>query len=85
MKVPRRSLAFLLMMPLTGCVFAVGSDDEGNEKLRDRVRDLEKRVDRIERPAMVLESGHGTGSFRVIEGSAITVVPAEPEPVKDPK
>lgn len=39
------------LLPLTGCVFAVGSDDEGTEALRDRVRALEKRVDRIERPA----------------------------------
>ncbi len=38
-------LAFLL--PLGGCVFAVGGDGE-NESLRDKVRGLEKRVDRLE-------------------------------------
>jgi hypothetical protein len=36
----------LLAVPLSGCVFAVGHGE--SEALRDRVRDLEKRVERLE-------------------------------------
>ncbi len=49
MKVGRlRLLALLglLTLPLSGCVFAVGHGE--SEALRDRVRDLEKRVERLE-------------------------------------
>ena len=48
MRVIRRLLPLAFLLPLGGCVFAVGGDGEGNEKLRDKVRDLEKRVDRLE-------------------------------------
>ena len=44
----RRAAALLLLLPAAGCVFAVGGDDEGNEALRDRVRALERRIDRLE-------------------------------------
>jgi len=37
----------LVALSLSGCVFAVGSGGD-NEPLRDRVRELEKRVDRLE-------------------------------------
>jgi len=53
MKRARTALFAAMLLPLTGCVFAVGSDDEGTEALRDRVRALEKRVDRIERPTPI--------------------------------
>ena len=48
MRAIRRLLPLAFLLPLGGCVFAVGGDGEGNEKLRDKVRDLEKRVDRLE-------------------------------------
>ena len=74
----RAALFTVLMLPLTGCVFAVGSDDDETERLRDRVRELEKRVDRIERPPVL-----------VIEGKTYKEVPAEPIPApahgNDPK
>ena len=55
-----------LLLPLTGCVFAGGSDDEGNEALRDRVRELEKRVDRIERPSQVITIQEATGKVQKV-------------------
>jgi len=44
----RRGLALLLLLPSAGCVFAVGADDEACDDLRDRVRALERRIDRLE-------------------------------------
>jgi hypothetical protein len=75
-----RALGLLLLLPLTGCVFAVGADDEGTEKLRDRVRELERRLDRLEAPpsqVLVLPRGGIT-----IQGTTGTI---ETEPPKDPK
>lgn len=48
MKRLRLGVALLLLLPAAGCVFAVGGDDERNEELRDRVRALEHRIDRLE-------------------------------------
>ena len=72
----RCALFTVLLLPLTGCVFAVGSDDDETERLRDRVRELEKRLDRIENPTTL-----------VIEGKTYREVPVEPVPApgKDPK
>ena len=50
MRPARLVLAAALLLPLGGCVLAVGEGE--NEGLRDRVRDLERRVDRMERPGM---------------------------------
>jgi hypothetical protein len=80
----RAALFAALLLPLTGCVFAVGSDDEGTEALRDRVRDLEKRVDRMERPTIRWESGVDS-RYIIQDGKAIQEVPAPVEPAKDPK
>jgi hypothetical protein len=44
----RRAAALAFLLPAAGCVFAVGGDDDGNEELRDRVRMLEHRIDRLE-------------------------------------
>ena len=51
MKLRRLAAAVLVALPLSGCVFAVGSGD--NEPLRDRVRKLEKRVEKLESPGQV--------------------------------
>jgi hypothetical protein len=86
MRVSRRSLAFVLMLPVTGCVFAVGSDDDGTEALRDRVRALEKRVDRMEQhPAVVFDSGRNAKVYKVIDGKVIQEEPADVEAPKEPK
>lgn len=53
MKAVRALVVLSLVLPLGGCIFAVGGKGE-SEALRDRVRDLEKRVER-------LESGGGGG------------------------
>jgi len=80
----RAALFGALLLPLTGCVFAVGSDDEGTEALRDRVRALEGRVDRIEHPGQ--DRGRNMKTYRVNEGGAyMPAGPSEVEPEKDPR
>ena len=70
----RTALFAATLLPLTGCVFAVGSDDEETERLRDRVRDLEQRVDRIDPPPVI-----------VIEGKTYKEVLPEPAPAPAPE
>ena len=73
----RAALFAAMLLPLTGCVFAVGADDEGTEKIRDEVRELERRVDRLERPATVVYMGEK------VEPAPVAV--PVPVPSKDPK
>ena len=47
MRVRRLAVLLLLAAPLGGCIFAVGSGGE-SEALRDKVRDLENRMERLE-------------------------------------
>jgi len=62
MKRLRAVLGLAAALPLAGCVFAVGTDSEGDELLRDRVRELEHRVERLERGphgTILLKGGEG--------------------------
>ena len=72
MRRTRAALFGALLLPLTGCVFAVGVDDDKTEGLRDRVRTLEKRVDRLESP------GQPVHVLRVMENQE-TPIKAEPK------
>jgi len=70
----RRGLALLLALPMAGCVFAVSGDDDENEELRDRVRALEHRIERLEggdRPPPRL---------RIREGAYLPAAPVRPVP-----
>jgi hypothetical protein len=91
MKRTRAALFTAMLLPLTGCVFAVGADDEGTEKIRDQVRELEKRVDRLERPQTVVISGEKGVQVHIVDGTVgqemkVEPTPAPaPAPAKDPK
>jgi hypothetical protein len=87
MKSVRRVLPVLLLLPLAGCVLAIDGDGD-NEKLRDRVRELERRIDRLESPwhgpgpgpgqPMPMRRGMKMPEFR-FEGGVV-----EPGPVPAP-
>lgn len=91
MRSVRRVLSAALVLPLAGCVFAVGSDDDEIEGLRDRVREMERRVDRLERPwqgwgqpvPMFQVEGQGRGTFQVVPAPPAPK-PPEKEPGKEP-
>jgi len=82
MKGSRAALFAVLLLPLTGCVFAVGVDDDKNEALRDRVRDLERRMDRMDRPRPMGPPATIVPRSDVIEAPR---EPSVPVPPKEPK
>jgi hypothetical protein len=73
MKRPRTAAALLLLLPLSGCVFAVGTgDDEKADEMRDRIRAMERRLDRLERADVYLPAAAPTPP----------APPAAPEPAR---
>jgi hypothetical protein len=83
----RRGFALLLAAPMAGCVFAVSGDDDETEALRDRVRHLEHRIERLEHgdgPADLARPAPRRAGRPAGESNRLKPPPAPPAPPEPP-